>query len=180
MSKLRKLRGHPLSTGGFLSFSVCADVTILLILGYFATHTVRRSGELLGGEAVNVVAWAPVVLVGTVLLVLIPLVAGRLWSQVTTRYTSQGISQWRFLSYRALAWPDIVRVYYDRQGLVLQGRISAIRIIADFYRRPERMLGLVQAQLCCGAEQLPRQHRVHDGSSVLTQKSIDHSGSPAV
>lgn len=156
MSELRTERGHALDTGGFLSFSVLTDVAVLAILAFFAVQTIRRAGQLLGLPGANVVGWVPVVLGGAILLVLMPLVAGRLWSQLSTRYTSDGVSQWRFWSYRSLAWGDIVRVYYDQRGLVLEGQTRAIRIIADFYRRPQQMLGVVHAQLAGGPQQPTR------------------------
>jgi hypothetical protein len=153
MSELRTAHVRALNTGGFLSFSALADGAILLILGYFAVHVIGRSAELLRSDSASMIRWAPVVLGGAILLALIPLVAGRLWSQLSTRYTSEGVSQWRFLSYRALAWRDIVRVYYDRQGLVLEGETRAIRISADFYRRPEQMVSVIQSHLPSGPEQ---------------------------
>ena len=156
MSKLETLPRHSLKTGGFLSFSVVGDLSILTILGYFTAHAVRRAGALFALHTLNVAAWAPVVLASAILLVLLPLVGGRLWSQVSTRYTSQGVSQWRFLSYRALAWREIERIYYDRHGLVLEGRTRAIRILTGFYRRPEQMLGVVHAHVSSGAAQPAR------------------------
>jgi hypothetical protein len=156
MSGLRTPPGRALKTGGFLSFSALGDVAVLMIFGYFAAHIISSVGQLLGYGGASVVAWIAVVLAGAILLVFIPVVAGRLWSQLSTRYTTDGVSQWRFLSYRALAWPDILRVYYDSHGLVLEGQTRAIRIIANFYRRPELMLDVVHAHLCAGAAQPAR------------------------
>jgi hypothetical protein len=147
MSSHLTLQGKRLSTGGFLTVSMLGDVATLAVLGYFAVHAIRRSAELLTGNGASPVNWVPVVLGGIMLLVLIPLVTGRLWSQISTRYTTDGVSQWRFLSYRALAWSDIVHVYYDGQSLFLEGETSAVRILAKFYRRPEQLLRILHLHL---------------------------------
>jgi hypothetical protein len=176
MSKLRTSGHHPLETGGFLSFVVVADITILVILGFFATHTVRRAAELAATRA-GVGGWMPVLVASTILSVLFPLIAGRLWSQVSTRYTARGISQWRFLTYRSLDWPDVVRVYYDRQGMVLEGETRAIRIIASCYRRPEQMLRVVHAHLSRGANQPARETAV--GAVRATASEFQRAGAQA-
>ena len=147
MSTRRTLHGQRLNTGGLLTFAMLGDLATLAVLGFFAVHAVLRSAELAAGAGAGLVSWVPVVLGGMVLVVLIPVVAGRLWSQLSTRYTTDGVSQWRFLSQRALAWSDILHVYCDGPVLVLEGQTRAVRILANFYRRPEQLLGILHAHL---------------------------------
>jgi hypothetical protein len=177
MSELQTAPDHPLNTGGY-SFSVVTDAAVLLILGYFAVHTVQKAGELLTADRASVVAWLPVVVASAIMLVVIPLIVGRLWSQLSTRYTTQGISQWRFLSYRSLDWPDVVRVYYDRHGIILEGQTRAIRIIASCYRRPDEMHRVVHAHLSSAASQTAREQlssAARGGASELRREGSQAS-----